>query len=209
MSLDRQWKIRKPGHNCSHTGEPFKDEQEIHTVIFHNEETEELERRDYSNEGWEAVCQSNEITPFSFWKGVYHPPEKAPEPQVIKKENAEELLFRLIREDDPKTQDARYILAIMLERKRIVVQEDAQEDDGTRLLFFRHRKTDEVFMVEDPRLQLDQLDQVQSEVADLLGAPPKIRKRSVPAPPNDHPEDRAESAGGPVADEAHLMAAAV
>jgi len=63
-----------------------------------------------------------------------------------------------------------YILAIMLERKRILAEKDIQKrEDGTKVIVYEHKKTGEVFLIPDPGLQLDQLEHVQIEVVDLLG----------------------------------------
>ena len=63
-----------------------------------------------------------------------------------------------------------YILALMLERKRLLRQTAAQTDPASdqRILFYEHVKTGETFVVLDPGLKLDQLDAVQREVGELL-----------------------------------------
>jgi len=79
------------------------------------------------------------------------------------------LLQRFIEEDHPATENARYILALMLERKRILTPTAAKETENGRMLFYENKKTGEVFLIRDPELHLDELAQVQDEVALLLG----------------------------------------
>ena len=79
------------------------------------------------------------------------------------------LLQRFIEEGDPSTENARYILALMLERKRILSNTATKEVDGQRMLFYENKKTGEVFIVRDPELRLDELADLQDEVAMLLG----------------------------------------
>ena len=79
------------------------------------------------------------------------------------------LLQRFIEEDEPATENARYILALMLERKRILSPTATKEVDGQKLLFYENKKTGEVFVIRDPELRLDELAQMQDEVAMLLG----------------------------------------
>jgi hypothetical protein len=57
----------------------------------------------------------------------------------------------------------------MLERKRILSPTATKEIDGAKMLFYENKKTGEVFLVRDPELRLDELAQVQDEVASLLG----------------------------------------
>jgi hypothetical protein len=57
----------------------------------------------------------------------------------------------------------------MLERKRILSPTATKEVDGNKMLFYENKKTGEVFIVRDPDLRLDELAQLQDEVAMLLG----------------------------------------
>ena len=58
----------------------------------------------------------------------------------------------------------------MLERKRILKEiETKQAEDGTLLRIYEHAKTGEVLVVPDPQLKLDQLAEVQQQVAQFLG----------------------------------------
>jgi hypothetical protein len=74
----------------------------------------------------------------------------------------------LLHEDRPEHVDARYVLSIMLERKKTLKQVDVREDDGAKHLIYEHTRTGEVFVIVDPRLKLDQLDSLQKEVYALL-----------------------------------------
>jgi hypothetical protein len=77
-----------------------------------------------------------------------------------------------LQEGRPEQARAAYILALMLERKRQLRPTDTRDDaDGRRLLLYEHVRTGETFVVADPRLRLDQLEEVQREVAELLAAP--------------------------------------
>ncbi len=104
--------------------------------------------------------------PFSFWKTRYEPlPESAPEP--LAKENAEQLFRRLIASENPPV-NACYVLAAMLERKRILKQIKTETAEKGRILIYEHGATGDVFIVPDPGLRLDELEHVQNEVAQLL-----------------------------------------
>ena len=62
----------------------------------------------------------------------------------------------------------RFILALMLERKRLLKPIEVKEEDGKRVHLYLHAKTGEVFVIPDPGLHLDQIEAVQMEVAGLL-----------------------------------------
>ena len=84
------------------------------------------------------------------------------------KENAEELFRRLVAAADRANANACYVLAAMLERKRILKQIQTDNGEHGRVLIYEHAKTGDVFVVPDPQLRLDELGGVQAEVAQLL-----------------------------------------
>jgi hypothetical protein len=92
----------------------------------------------------------------------------APVAEVIQKENAETLLKKLIELNDPRYIPAGYILAVMLERKRILKVKEQIFRDGKRTFIYEQPKTGDVFTITDPDLHLNQLEAVQRDVAHLL-----------------------------------------
>ena len=66
--------------------------------------------------------------------------------------------------------NARYILALMLERKRILKEREVKRnEDGTLTRIYEHMKTGDIFIIPDPELRLDQVAEVQQQVAAQLG----------------------------------------
>ena len=78
------------------------------------------------------------------------------------------MLRKLIEQNDPAHAPAGYILAVMLERKRILKVKEQIMRDGQRIFIYEHPKTGDVFTIADPNLRLDQLEMVQRDVAALL-----------------------------------------
>ena len=64
---------------------------------------------------------------FSVWKGTFQ--AELPPPEVLKKETAESLLRKLIKKNDPHFRNTIFILAVMLERKRILAAQDRIRQD--------------------------------------------------------------------------------
>ena len=64
--------------------------------------------------------------------------------------------------------NVRFILALMLERKRLLKSVEVKEEEGNRFHIYLHAKTGEIFVIPDPGLHLDQIEAVQTEVAGLL-----------------------------------------
>lgn len=163
----QSWNIRSRAHQCTLTGRSFEEGESFYTAIYFDRETSGYLRRDIALESW--TQELSERQPIAYWKSIYTPQVSEEKPEVASKENAMALLQRFIEEDEARTENARYILALMLERKRILTPTASKETEAGKMLFYENKKSGEVFIVRDPDLRLDELVQVQDEVAMLLG----------------------------------------
>jgi len=172
--LANEWPIKHRADACAVTNRAFSDGEQFYTLLFR--EGTGFHREDLSEEAWEA--RNENIRPFSFWKTRYEPPPLTP-PEPLAKESAEELLRRLLAEN--RQPNACYVLAAMLERKRILKPIQAERGASFQLagstssaadvlppLIYEHAKSGDVFIVPDVQLRLDELAHVQTEVAALL-----------------------------------------
>jgi hypothetical protein len=158
--MQSDWDIKARAHHCAKTGREFAEGEFFYTLLFR--EGDGFRREDLSHEAWQE--RNDNIQPFSFWRSKYEPPPP-PDPEPLAKDDAEGLLRRLLTSADPATLNATYILALMLERKKILIPADSTEPD---LLVYTHAATGETFVVRNPALSLDQIPAVQQEVASLL-----------------------------------------
>ena len=112
-------------------------------------------------------------------------------PDAIQKETAETLLRKLMEKNDPQYRAAAYILAVMLERKKILKVKAQLRENGVRIFIYEQPKTGDVFTIPDPELQLTQLEEVQRQVASLmegsLETPAETEPAAYIAPPDQPP----------------------
>jgi len=163
--MAQDWEIKPRSDACDKCTVPFGDGQPCFSALFFGEEG--YTRADFCEKCWQEKGEDN--TPYSAWQGVYTAPPAEPE-EALEKETAESLLRKLIEEKDDSRRNVVYILAVMLERKRLLVEREVKADDsGSKTLVYEHRKTGETFLVSDPGLRLDQLEPVQQEVVAMLG----------------------------------------
>lgn len=189
MAIILDWKIRATQAQCELKGEAFADGQEFYTCIFDDPESDGFIRRDYAIESWEKVQSEIDPPPFSFWKSTYKAPVVETDEKKIDENSVEGMLRRFTEEDDPKTENARYILALMLERKKKLIPTDVQEAESRKLLFYEHEESGEVFIVGDPGLKLDEIETVQREVAELLAAEEREASGEVGEPAEKEDDD--------------------
>ena len=182
------WNIQSRAHACEACAKPFADRQPYHTLLY-DERHEHLRRMDVCDACWQSQFSdgARERKGFvSHWQGIFEvPPAQAPDP--IQKETAETLLRKLIEQNDPRYAPAAYILAVMLERKRLLKVKEQLKRDGQRVFVYEHPKTGDVFTIADPQLHLNQLETVQHDVAQLLEhglnpLPPAAENQSAAAP---------------------------
>ncbi len=161
------WNIQSRAHACSTCTRGFTDKECYHTLLY--EERAVLRRLDLCQTCWDRDHSdgARERKGFiSYWHGVYETP--TPPTEAIQKENAESLLRKLIELNNPENIPAGYILAVMLERKRVLRVKEQLRREGKRIFIYEQPKTGDVFTIVDPDLQLTQLEQVQKDVAHLL-----------------------------------------
>ncbi len=165
---EENWQIKKRADVCAGTGIAFGNGEEIMTRLLFADG--EYIREDYSLACWEEQSPDHGI---SAWKSIYRAPP--PPEDVMKKESAESLLRKMIAKEDADEINAIYILAVMLERKKILVEKEVKiREDQTKIRVYEDKKSGDTFLVVDPELKLDEIEAVQEEVVGLLGGkPPK------------------------------------
>jgi len=169
-----EWNIKIRGHACQACHKPLADQERFHTLLFDQKQC--YERLDVCAACWDAQYSQGATDRkgfVSYWQGVYQVPPAAPA-EPIQKQTAETLLRQLIDLNDPRHAGALFILAVMLERKRLFKVKARLNQNGERAFVYEHAHSGDLFTIPDPRLQLDQLEEVQRDVAHLLehGLPP-------------------------------------
>jgi hypothetical protein len=162
-----EWNIQSRAHVCEACALPFAARQSYHTLLF--DELTALRRSDVCEPCWLKQFAGDAARSAGFishWQGIFEVPP--PMVDAIQKETAEIVLRKLIEKNDPRYAPAAYILAVMLERKRILKVKEQVVRDGRRVFIYEQPKTGDIFTIADPSLRLDQLEEVQRDVAMLL-----------------------------------------
>ncbi len=186
MALHESWHVRNRSRECTITQVPFNEGQPIVTALFPDPESSGYLRKDFCESAW-AERSSDEEQPFSYWKTKYQATSTQDNQPVVTKQSAEELLKHLVDEDQEHTENTRYILAVMLERQKILRETDTQPTNSGILRIYEHRKSGEVFIVKDPNIPLDEVEKIQLEVMELLA--PQSAQSTEPAMPESATEE--------------------
>jgi hypothetical protein len=174
--MNSEWNIRACADQCSACQKKFADRERLMSRLRFAPDG--YVREDFCSACWPAAGNTGAGSEVSVWSALWVAPEKkAPEP--LKKETAESLLREMMETEDPAKRNVIFILAVMLERRRILVEKEVQmQPDGQKIRVYEHKQTGESFVVPDPQLRLKEIESVQMEVMQLLGIPPPAGKEA-------------------------------
>jgi hypothetical protein len=192
--MQQDWNIKTRSPACDATGTPFAEGESFHTALYR--EGDAFRRTDLCTEAWESLSSDPSApVPFSSWRSKFEPPAPPP-PEPLPRDDAEGMLRRLLESEDPSHANTRYLLAVMLERKRVLRPQPSPDKDT---LIYERAGTGETFIIADPHLSLSDLVSVQEEVSALLAGlsapPPETAETDGETPADSHPEG--EPAGDP------------
>jgi hypothetical protein len=154
------WNIRPRSEVCAISEKPFEDGETFYTILMQT--SEGLQRQDLSEKAWED--RNDNVRPLCFWRAVFKPapPE---EPETVSKNDAETQLRRMLEQRDPTQAKLCALLALLLERKRILRVREHAEVDGARVTVYEHTETQETFLIPDVDFKLSELESLQKELS--------------------------------------------
>jgi hypothetical protein len=167
MALVESWHIRSRSRECSATRHAFTEGETLVTALYPDPESSGYLRRDFCLEAWNLLPETAD-PPFSYWQTTFSVPVGDAAANPAAKLSAEEILSRLVVEDEDHTENTRYILAVMLERQKLLRETDHQRTAHGILRVYEHRKTGEIYLIRDPDIPLDQVEAFQNDVIVLL-----------------------------------------
>ena len=200
------WNLRSRAHACMKCAAPFEAGASVRTAVlpfeaplvaelFAEKLAEEAAavaagaapkphpdyvRLDFCDACWGALPAE---TPWiSAWRSVYEPPPAEPA-DPVKKGDHESLLRSLLEGPEPQNWLPEiYLLAILLERKRILVERRVTTaPDGTRVHIYEHRRSGDILLIADPGFTAERIPETQTRIEKLLGIVRPTPPASAPA----------------------------
>jgi hypothetical protein len=156
------YQIQPSTRHCAVTGRELRPGEKCFTVLL--DEGGTFVRRDYSAEAWQGPPEGA----FSFWAGRVANPETRRKP-VIDDDLLLDCFHRLEGESDPGRGRFRYVVALLLMRRRRLKFEEAKRDGGQEVLVLRCTRTCTRHQVVNPGLTEEEMAAVQDEVFQALG----------------------------------------
>ena len=156
-----QWEVQRTTGQCAGTERTFEPGEEYYAALVECEAG--FERRDFSCAYWET----HQPEVFSFWK------TRVPEPNQKKKLFLDDgvlvnLFERLADETEATRVNFRFVLALILMRKRMLKYEDTKRDGKQEIWKMRRVGTKEIHDVVNPHLGEEQIQEVSQELSAIL-----------------------------------------
>ncbi len=156
------WEIRKPSRECASCNAQFDENAEVHSALF--DKTTEFERVDYCANCWQQLERDGI---FSYWKTCI-PPREGPTRQVVDHEVVMNFFRRLADATEPVKRNFRYVLALLLMRKKHLKFRDVVREDGGEFLVLYDPAEGQERRVYNPQLTEEEIQGVTEEMGKVL-----------------------------------------
>jgi hypothetical protein len=157
-----EYQIQENSRCCATTGRALQAGERFYTALL--EEGGQFIRKDYSTEAWQGPPKGA----FSFWSGRVPARDEARRPRID-----DDLLFDCFQRLEGQTESARlnfrYVVALLLMRRKRLKFEEVRTDGGQEVLCLRCTRTRAQYQVVNPRLTEGEMASVQEEVFKVLG----------------------------------------
>jgi hypothetical protein len=144
---------------CATTGRDFEPGETIYSTLI--VEGGRVVRRDYSSEAWTGPPSGS----LGWWKS------QAPAPDAKKAHWApnEVLLELLDAESAPAADDFRYVLSLLLARRRVLrLEETEKRSDGREVSVFYCPRNEKTYHIVTDHPNADRAREIQQQLAQLL-----------------------------------------
>lgn len=156
------YEVQRCTRHCAKSGRDLVPGEEYYSALV--AEGAELVRRDYAAEAWEGPPEGA----VGWWKS------QIPTPQATRVRLApNEVMLQLFDqlEGQPDKQDMRYVLSLLLVRRRVMRQEESERDAERReLLVLYCPRRDATYRVPEATPGDERISQIQEELGQLLFA---------------------------------------
>lgn len=157
-----EWEIEKPLGHCYGTGRKIEYGEEYFAALVETEHV--LQRRDFCADYWEA--EKPDV--FCFWRTkLPHADQK--KQMFVDDEMLMAFFERLAEEKEQEKINFRFVLALVLMRKRRLRYDSTRIEGGEEVWRMRVVGGDKEFVsVVNPHLDEEQIEQLSSEIGEIL-----------------------------------------
>lgn len=152
---------------CAVTGEPLAPGASAVAALVERDDDGALERLDYSLAAWESGARPDRL--FCFWRRLIPEHNAKPKP-FIDDEELLALFDQLGESDQPRAIAFRYILSLLLLRKRLLRQVGSKREEGVSVALVKVRGApeDPPIAVLDPGMDAETIESATEQLGAAL-----------------------------------------
>jgi len=155
------YQVQRCSRHCWKTGREFVEGEEFYSALV--VERAEVNRLDYAADAWDGPPEGS----LGWWKS------RMPSRDSNRLHWApNDVLLEVFRElaDNPAAADTRYVMALLLVRRRVCRLEETEHEDGEEMLVLYCPRDEETYRVPVVALDDARVQAIQDELAALLFA---------------------------------------
>ncbi len=180
--MSSEWELQRHTGRCAASGRPFREGESYYTVLF--EEPEGFRRLDFAEEAWNGPPEGC----FCCWKARVPVKDRPRAAEAVDSATLVHLFVSLEDEVSEARQEFRFVLGLLLMRKRLVRFEGAQTEGDREWWSLRLVADGSIHRVLNPQLTPERTTELNRQLTALLSGEPE--------PPTRADQDRAAVAGG-------------
>lgn len=157
-----EWSMPRRSTCCLGCGEAFEIGQDIIAQLVAAEDG--YARRDYCT----TCAIPDNAKPLATWRTQRPEPARPTQPTALDLNAAVGLLDGLAEDESPERGQLRFVLALLLWRKKLLKYAATETNDDGETWVFAHAKGDATYRVAKPSLSEDELDALSGQLEALL-----------------------------------------
>ena len=160
--MANEWEFSRTTGSCAATGRELAEGESYYAVLF--ETPEGFERKDYTLEAWSGPPQGS----YCYWRARVPVREKKSGPVAVDHALLTHFFLRLEDEDSQIKQQFRFVLALLLMRKRHLKFERAVQEGGREYWQVRLVREQSEHKVLNPRLSDQEVQHLSEQLTAIL-----------------------------------------
>lgn len=158
--------VARPGGKCAVTGRAILPGMKFHAAL--RETPTGFERLDVLPEEWEGFLYKNEL--LAHWVTTMPQPQQEKKKLFVDDETLLTLFERLADTQEPAKVRFRFVLGLILMRKRLVVYESQRDEGALNLWQVRLRGRQGLLDLVNPHLSEDHVGDVAGQLSEILNS---------------------------------------
>ena len=186
--MAQQWEVDRADGRCAVTGRAIEEGEEFYSVLF--EQGESFRRVDYGFEAWAGPPEGS----YCHYK-TRMPVKEKKKKLLVDQEVLKNFFLRLADETEPVRIQFRFVLALLLMRKRLLRYERSVAGGGVEVWEMLLPPDETIHQVMNPHLSDDQIEAVSKQLSAILHsdmgewALDDCEGEAAPADESDHQND--------------------